>query len=114
MRIIEIICLLLDFCLGNNFSFQKISLLGKFLKEMFHQNKFLFLKNLSFEREEISMMARSFGDFKIEELKNELSNTPFSVIIDNATVAKKGRGSRHAKFFAKKKVFAKNPEIFFG
>jgi len=67
----------------------QISLLGKFLKEMAKEKNLSFLKNHSFEREEISLIARSFGECLTNELKKELSQTPYSLIVDNCTVAKK-------------------------
>ena len=79
----------LGFCQKLNLSFNQISQLGKYLNNLSLKNNLAFLEKFTFEREEVSNIARCFGNFLIDELKKDLEASPFSVSIDNSTVAKK-------------------------
>jgi len=59
----------LGFCQSLNLSFPQISDLGKFFKELSNKNQLSFLKEFTFEREEISWLARFFGSCLIEQVK---------------------------------------------
>ena len=79
----------LAFCMKQNFSFEQISSLGKFLKNMSERRALNFFQNHGFDDEEISKMANCFGDSLIEQLKNDLAQSPFSLTLDNVTLAGK-------------------------
>ena len=78
----------IGFCQKLNLSFQQISELGKYIKEMVSNGELAFLNNYSFDREEISLVARCFGKILLEELKNDLEESPFSLSLDNSTIAR--------------------------
>jgi len=77
------------FCQSQNFSFKQISALGIYLQDLVTSKKFAFLLKNTFKREEISLIARSFGSCLVEELKEDLISGPFSFTIDNSTIARK-------------------------
>ena len=78
----------LAFCQALNLTFNQISDLGKFFKDLAEEDKLLFFKDFTFEREEISMLAKCFGKCLIDELKKDLEESPFSLSIDNSTIAR--------------------------
>ena len=79
----------IGFCQKKNFSFSQISDLGQYLKNLAIHGRLRFVEKHTFTRAEISAIARSFGDFLLEELKNDLEKSPYSLSLDNSTVAKK-------------------------
>jgi len=101
----------LIFCQKLNLSFNQISQLGKYLSDEAQKNQLKFLSKYSFERGEISLFARCFGKFLVDELKKDLENSPFSLCIDNSTVAKKSICAlkvRYLKEFADDKGMIRN------
>jgi len=78
----------IGFCQKLNLSFNQISELGKFLKEMSSNKEIFFFENHTFEREEVSSIANCFGQCFLSQLKDDLEKSPFSFCIDNSTVAR--------------------------
>lgn len=91
----------LGFCQKLNLSFNQISQLGKYLNELAKEDKLGFLEKFTFEREEVSNLARWFGHFLINELKKDLELSPFSLSIDNSTIAKKTICALKVRFLKK-------------
>jgi len=75
-------------CAALNLSIQQISQLTRELKTLFQQNKLDFLLKNNFDPEEISNVINCFGAFYQEKLKEYLSESKYSVSIDNACISK--------------------------
>ena len=82
-----------------NFSFLQISELGKFLKKMAEKKQLNFFLNHGFDDEEISKVANMFGRSIIEQIKEDLIQSPFSLTVDNVTVASKSICGLQVKYF---------------
>jgi len=48
-------------------------------------NKLKFLNSFSFHKEEVSKISNELGNCLLEELKEDLSNSPYSLSVDNVT-----------------------------
>lgn len=79
----------IGFCEKQNFSFRQISAIGKYLKQLVEQGRVSFFKGNTFERSEISLIARCYGRYLLDNIKQDLIKSPFSFTIDSSTVAKK-------------------------
>ena len=55
---------------------------------MVSNGELAFLNNYSFDREEIFLVARCFGKILLEELKKDLEESPFSLSLENSTIAR--------------------------
>ena len=75
----------LTFCYKCNFSFSLTTQLLQFLKPMAISNKLKFLNSFSFHKEEVSKISNELGNCLLEELKEDLSNSPYSLSVDNVT-----------------------------
>ena len=79
---------LIIFCQSQKFTFMQTSALAKFLKELtLNQNDPLIIG--ASEREEISLVAKSFGKCILNNLKQDLSNIPYSIMLDSSTMVGK-------------------------
>ena len=78
----------IGFCFKTKLSFRQISLISKYLKEMHEENKLGFLNSFSFKEGEISKVAQAWGDYLSEELKDDLTQSKYSLCVDNSTVGK--------------------------
>ena len=56
---------------------------------MAKSQKLKFLNEFNFHEEEISAISNDLGHCLLEELKNDISNTPYSLSLDNVTVCGK-------------------------
>ena len=74
------------YCCKCNFSFSQITQLLQFLKTMAKDKKLNFLRSFYFNAEEISMISNELGHYLLEELKKDLSVSPYSLSVDNVTV----------------------------
>ena len=88
----------LIFCQKQNFSFQQISSLGKFLHEMAREKRLRFFEESTFHREEISSVARCFGKCILKNLENDLKNSPYSFTIDSSTVSRRNISALKVKY----------------
>ena len=91
----------LGFCMKQNFSFEQISSLGKYLKAMSERKTLDFFQKHGFDDEEISKMANCFGDCIIEQIKDDISQSPFSLTLDNVTLAGKSICGLQVKYLKK-------------
>jgi len=74
-----------NFCQSQKFTFMQTTALAKFLKELtLNQNDLLIIG--ASEREEISLVAKSFGRSLLNKLKQDLSNIPYSIMLDSSTM----------------------------
>lgn len=85
-------------CAALNLSIQQISQLTRELKTLFQQNKLDFLLKNNFDPEEISNVINCFGAFYQEKLKEYLSESKYSVSIDNACISKTNICAIKARF----------------
>ena len=76
----------LTFCYKSNYSFAQITQLLQFLKLMAKNQKLKFFTMFSFNEEEISTISNELRHCLLEELKEDLSNSPYSLSLDNVTV----------------------------
>jgi len=79
---------LLIFCQSQKFTIMQTSALTKFLKELMMNQEDPLIIGVT-EREEISLIARSFGRCILEKLKQDLSHTPYSIMLDSSTMVRK-------------------------
>ena len=79
---------LIIFCQSQKFTIQQTSGLAKFLKELSMEKGEPLILGAS-EREEISLIARSFGRCILEKLKGDLSDISYSIMLDSSTMARK-------------------------
>jgi len=92
----------LRFCLAENFSFNQISSLGKYLKEFVQDYGTSVFSFSSFDREEISkVVSRCFGNTLLEEIKKDLEENKFSFTIDASTIHKENICAITAKYIKK-------------
>ena len=92
----------LAFTMAENYSFDQISRLGKFLKDM-KQRGLSFIERYSFTPQEISKVSSDcFGPFILDKLKEKLEITPYSLSIDSVTVAGENIFALKAKYLEKK------------
>jgi len=92
----------LAFGMAERLSFSQISKIGLFIKNMIKNNKAGFIKNNSFDEEEISLIARHcFQKSLIEDIHKKLQSRPFSLIIDNSTICKENYCVLQARYLEK-------------
>jgi len=70
------------FCQQQNFSFKQIANTGNYLNNLGSSP----FKSYTFSREEISLVARSFGVCLKEELKESLLKSPFTLMLDTSII----------------------------
>jgi len=93
----------LGFCMKENYSFLQISSLGKYLKSLVERKSISFFEKHSFDDEELSKVANCFGTSLLDQLKEDLSASPFSLAVDNVTLGGKnicGLQVRYLKQYA--------------
>lgn len=77
----------LAFLMSEKLPYEQISRLGKFLQNLYQENRLSFLDGFMFDSEEVSKIARdSFGRCLLAELKNDLRATPYSFCLDSSTI----------------------------
>jgi len=72
-----------------NFTFLQISSLGKYLKDLVKRKAFKFFERHGFDDEELSRVSNCFGSSIIDQIKEDLSISPFSLTVDNVTAGGK-------------------------
>jgi len=65
------------FCQSKNFAFAQICNLGKYLQSVGKRKKASFLANSKFEKEEVSLIARTYEQCLLENLKKDFSDNNF-------------------------------------
>ena len=65
---------------------------------MINEKRTFFFQNYSFSWDEISLVSRSVGKILVEDLKEDLRSSPYSLTIDNSTVAKKNITALKVKY----------------
>ena len=77
----------LAFCFKERLSFEQTSSIGQYIQTRSEeQDKSLFPMS-SFDSEIIGRVTRLFGDHILQEIKEDLMVSPFSIIVDNVTVS---------------------------
>jgi len=71
---------------------------------MARENNLRFIEDHAFTEEEISHVARCFGECLIEELKQELKENKYSLCIDNSTISGKSIYILEARYLQTKIV----------
>ena len=79
----------LGFTQKQNLSFNQTSHLGKYLRDLSIKKNISLFQHETFDREEISLVAKCFGHCILNDLQKDLSKSPFSLTIDNSTIAGK-------------------------
>jgi len=92
----------LALCMKARCSFKQISEIGNGLKKMQKENNLKFIEEHAFTEEEISHVARCFGECLLEELKEQLSTNKYSLCIDNSTLTGKGISIIEARYLKTK------------
>ena len=78
----------INLCASLSLSIRQISKLAKGLKNLYFPSKLRFLQKNDFDESNISIAINSFGDYCLEKLKEDLSNSKYSLAIDNSTISK--------------------------
>ena len=72
--------------MSQSLSFNQIEILGKYLQKAYKGKKLKFVLSSSFDQKFLSKIAQGcFKPLIEEDLKEKLSQNPFSLIIDNST-----------------------------
>jgi len=88
-------------CFKAKLSFRQISLISKYIKDMYNENKLNFFNMFSFKEGEISKAANTWGDYLIEELKKDLTQSKYSLCVDNSTVGTKSICALEVRYLKK-------------
>ena len=90
--------------MSQNYTFAQISKLGKYLKSIFDSKELDFLKNNSFEEEEISKISsKCFQPFYLSKIIEEISTNPFSLTVDGSTICGKNLLAMKVKYLTQEK-----------
>ena len=98
----------LHICCALGLSIRQISILSKELKKLEVQSKLGFLLKNNFSEQNISKIINCFGRYYKEQITNELSDTKYSLMIDNSTISKTQICAIKARYI-KNKTSLNNP-----
>ena len=74
------------FAISHNLSYSQIESLGTYLQKASREKKLGFFKNFSFDEHLMSKITQDcFRPILLQEMRNQLSIAPYSLVIDNAT-----------------------------
>jgi len=92
----------IGFLMSLNLSYAQIQNVGGYLKNLAKKNCLGFLKKFCFEEKLISSLSKNcFRPHLLEQIKEKLKKTPYSLIIDNATFSNQNFCALKVKFLEK-------------
>ena len=92
----------ISFLMSQRLSFCQIEAFGKFLQKAYKDKKLKFLVDCNFDKKLLSKIAQNCFKVLIEDqIKEKLSNNPYSLIIDNSTFCNSNLCALKVKFLEK-------------
>ena len=98
----------INLCASLSLSIRQISKLAKGLKNLYFPSKLRFLQKNDFDESNISIAINSFGDYCLEKLKEDLSNSKYSLAIDNSTISKTSICAIKVKYLKERRETSEN------